>query len=266
MARLMDQAPTLIEKLVAMGPMETEAAHVDRMAAASGKLTADQARSLARQLESLGEMTPYARNIDHGERYLLLDSLQMIAHSAPDRRARVINTVLSGFRSDWGFPGWTAPFLPIPCEQTMRVANANIDGLLIATTQRTYAERISALNAWQDNIQSIRQNWMSMFSADWPDASLLSMPARLETRLTSARMERRFAIIELMLAAYKSDHGAFPDNLDDLSVDSTDLFADQPLTYTLNKSGYELHSVGPDLEDAANIHADFDVIFPKLAR
>jgi hypothetical protein len=267
MARLLDQAPTLIEKLVAMGPMETDACHVDRMAAASGKLTAEQARSLANQLESLGELTSYARDIDHGERYFVLDIMQTIAHGASDRRARIINTVLNGFRDDTGIPQWVAPFLPIPCEDTMRVANANIDGLLIASTQRTYAERISALNAWHDNIQARSQSkWLGMFSADWPDSALLPRPARLETRLTSARMECRFATIELMLAAYKADHGVFPEKLDDLSVDSTDLFADQPLTYTLHKNGYELRSVGPDLEDASTVHADFDEIFPHLAR
>jgi hypothetical protein len=149
----------------------------------------------------------------------------------------------------------------------MRVANANIDGLLIASMQRTYTERISALNAWHDHIQSLSQStWLGMFSADWPGSALSPRPARLETRLTSARMERRFAIIELMLAAYKSDHGVFPENLGDLPVDSTDLFADQPLTYTLRENGYELRSVGPDLEDASTVRADFDEIFPQLAR
>jgi hypothetical protein len=267
MARLLDRAPTLIEKLVAMRPMETAACHVDRMAAASGKLTPEQARTLAKHLESLGELTSYSQNIDDGERFMFMDVMQTIAHSGPDRRARVINTVRTDFRDETGIPRWVAPFLPIPCEEAMRVANTNFDGLLVASAQRTYAERVTALKAWQENVEQRGQsNWLGMFSADWADSALMPHALRLETRFTSARMERRFAMIELLLAAYKLEHGVFPESLHDLPVDSTDLFSDQPLVYSPQKNSYELRSVGPDLEEGAPLHSDFDEIFPRLAR
>ena len=55
-----------------------------------------------------------------------------------------------------------------------------------------------------------------------------------------------------------------PDSLSGLNVDATDLFNDQPLVYTVQPNGYELHTSTPDMFNDAKVSADFKAIFPPL--
>ena len=62
------------------------------------------------------------------------------------------------------------------------------------------------------------------------------------------------AEIGLVLAAFRSDHGAYPNRLGELvpaylSTIPKDLFADNELHYSAQGEGYELYSVGPNTKD-----------------
>jgi hypothetical protein len=270
LARLVDQSPTLIEDLVAMGPMEGSACHIDRLAAASGKLSAEQASNLAGQLSSLSEMKPYIVDVDRGERYMTIELMQSIARAAPDLRSRLVNDLLHVFDNSSGLglqlPEFVARIWPIRCEYAMKTLNQFYDGLVAAAAQPTYETRMSALKFWDVQVEKLRKEpqIVSFLSADWPAAFLLPTLDRLEQRSTTTRMERRIAVIALMLAAYKADHGVYPDRLDLLPVDSDDLFVDRPLTYAPHQNGYDLHSAGLDLLADRAVHDDFAAIFPQM--
>jgi hypothetical protein len=250
LARLLIQADTMIDQLVAWGPLESAACRVDRLAAASGKLSAVQLRSLSGQLAALGEIASYFHCIDEGERFMTLDCMQAIAFAPADRRARVANLVLSGFARPPGIPDFAVRFWPIPCEAAMRELNHYCDGMLVAAQQSTYPKRVAAFNLWDDEITARKHNPITLcLSADMPLATILLSPIKLEQRCESARMERRLTLIALELTAYKSDHGAYPESLSDVPVDATDLFVDRPVVYTPNDKGYVLYSVGANMKD-----------------
>ena len=64
----------------------------------------------------------------------------------------------------------------------------------------------------------------------------------------------RLAETSLALAAYRADHGGYPERLDDLVpeyVDEVprDVFVDDELRYVPRGDDYLLYSVGPNLED-----------------
>ncbi|HUB27882.1 MAG TPA: hypothetical protein VL992_20830 [Tepidisphaeraceae bacterium] len=258
LARLVDQTPTLVELVVALGPIETDACHVDRLAADSGKLSSDQARNLADQLNALRDLKPYVDKVDRGERYMTLDLMQIIAHASLERRTRIVNQIAY---SD--IPEFIIRFGPIDCEAAMQTLNQCYDGLIIAATQPTFSRRIAAMQLWAERINQWRQRdpFLNALTPDWPACSLMPTLERLETRVTSTKMERRITVIALLLTAYKADHGTYPESLASLPVDSTDLFNDQPLVYAAHANGYEVHTSRPDLFTAAEVRADFDAIF-----
>jgi hypothetical protein len=266
LARLVNQSPTLIEAIVGMGDMEGAACHIDRLAAGSGKLSAERARNLAGQLSSLGEIKPYIVDVDQGERYMTIDLLQSIARSAPDRRSRLINDIFGVFTHPAGMPKFAARIWPIRCAKAMKTLNQFYDGLVAAAAQPTYVTRMSALKLWDEQAEQLRQEprIFSFLSSDWPAACLLPTLDRLEQRSTATRTERRIAIIALMLAAYKADHGSYPERLDVLPVDSDDLFVDRPLTYVPHQDGYDLRSAGLELLADRAVHDDFAAIFPQM--
>jgi hypothetical protein len=67
-------------------------------------------------------------------------------------------------------------------------------------------------------------------------------------------MERRLTQVNLALAAFKADHGAYPAALDELSPQHLpaipiDLFSEKSLIYSRTQAGYALRSVGPNMQD-----------------
>jgi len=252
LARLLAQAPTLIEQLAAWGPLESAACRVDRLAAASGKLSAEQLRQLRDQLAALGEMPPYAACIDEGERFLTLDIMQTIAHGSPERRDLAANVMCHGnLDIPKGIPDLAVRFWPIPCEDSMRLLNDYYDGMIAAAREPTYPRRIAALNLWNEDLVKLHgRNWIfSVVSPDLAVSALMLSPVKCENHFDETRMERRLTLIALALAEYKAGHGNYPVNLGGLPVDSNDLYVDRPLIYAPNDKGYLLYSVGPDMTD-----------------
>ena len=84
LARLLGQNITAIERMEARTSLDIPACQIGRVAAASGKLSAAQARSLAAEIAGMGELLPMIDTID-GERFMILDFLQTVAKAPPDR-------------------------------------------------------------------------------------------------------------------------------------------------------------------------------------
>ena len=266
LARLMDQAPTLIELLVAMEPCETGACHADRLAAASGKLSPQQERDWAGQLASLRNLNSCTSKIDRGERFMQLDIMQTLAVSDAAKRARILGLMFGGFIRSTGFSEPAARFWPIHFAEAMRELNRYCDGMIIAAEQPTYSGRMSAIGLWSVQVQELqrRNPILAGLSADWPVATLMPSLSRLETRSTTVKMEKRLTVIALMLAAFKTDHGVYPDSLNELGVDTDDLFSDRPLDYVSHKDAYELHSAGENLSLTGGVREDFEATFPQM--
>ena len=92
LARLLGGAPTVVERLyVGAMCLETAACQIDRAAAQSGRLSADQARQLTRELAAIGELRPFDEALNVGERYLWLDVLELLARSSPTEAEHIIS-------------------------------------------------------------------------------------------------------------------------------------------------------------------------------
>src|SRR5207248_6871809 len=96
---------------------------VERAAVASGKLSAQQCRSLAAELSSIGELQSIADAWNIGERYMGLDVLQMLARSSTMHAGAYLNAAISPGPIARIEPPFAYFFIPIPFEQTMRAMN-----------------------------------------------------------------------------------------------------------------------------------------------
>jgi hypothetical protein len=265
LARLMGQGPTLIERAVSMN-MESAACGVDRAAAASGKLSLEQLRDFAKELSSMPELAEPSECANISERYMFLDALQSLARSNPAEAAQV----WSGISNHPMAPPWVYYFLPIPYEKTMKSGNHWHDGYLAAVRQPTYALRHAAFVTCEQTATDLAQH--SHFGPLSPPWALgLFMPAlnRIEQRWETSRAELRLTRVAVALAAYKSDRGAYPPTLSDLSPAflselPPDNFTDRPLIYARTDHGYTLYSAGPNMLDDGGSTASGDDIVASL--
>jgi hypothetical protein len=265
LAHLLGQSATMIERIVAREALEIPACQGGRIAAASGKLSAEQARSLANDLAALGDLAPLSDPID-GERFMVLDLLQTLATIPPDQGAEMFNQIMGS--SGIG-PNFFFRFAPLPYEGAMRYMNHFYDGALAAMRLPNYPSRIAAINLCEEeNVKSTSGPYLFyMFTPAFPARELLLSVARVEQREETSRTQMRLTRIALALAAYKMDHHGYPESLDGLSPAylpgvPNDPFSDKPLVYAVTSNGYALHSVGPDMSDENGTRDDISANLP----
>ena len=253
LARLLGQASTMVERVVANGWMEIPACQVERLAAANGKLTAEQARILAAELEAMRDLPPIMDCIDVLERFAMLDLLQSAARMGPARAGRLFSEVM-GDRA--GFSGPIYRFIPMPYEECMRRFNHFYDGAFAATRQPSYSKCLAAMRLWDRETSKIRaKNRVAlMLTADWPVMFFMPSLFRPYTLEYRARRENRLTQVALALAAFKGDHHAYPATLAELSPGylraiPIDLFSEKPLIYSPTAKGYKLYSVSSNIVD-----------------
>jgi len=265
LARLLSQCATLIERINAQKHLEVPALQVDRLAAASGKLSVEQIKSLAAQLHALGDLPPLGEYVDD-ERFMILDTCQALASMPPDRVADVFN---GAFSSHPIFEKPVFRFLPVPYESDMRDLNHVYDGALAALREEDYPRRHAALQLWKEQVsRSKNSNPVSIaWSSDFFIAQLIFAIAQVQQHQEQAMEERRLTEISLCLAAYKADHGQYPAALNDLTpaylaAVPADLFTGNPPIYHPAAAGYALYSVGPDMIDNGGHGDDIQVNMP----
>ena len=251
LARLLNQAPTLVERSVSMS-IETAACRADQVIAASGKLSAPQAKALAHDLAAMPELDPPAQAVDTAERYMMLDFTQFCARANPTETGQLFHDATG--RSDLPPPALFR-FLPIPYERSMIVANQFYDGLLAAMRQPTYARRREAINLYEQDLQSqTRSIHLGVLSPDWELGIFIEALSHIQQRWEAARAQDRLSQVALALASFKADHGSYPATLSELTPEylheiPQDNFTDRPLIYTRSGTGYTLYSVGPNMTD-----------------
>ncbi|HEX5243586.1 MAG TPA: hypothetical protein VFW23_10035, partial [Tepidisphaeraceae bacterium] len=214
LARLLGQAPTLIERIVAIA-IDINACKADRAIAATGKMSAGDLRDYATELSAMGDLEGAVPAIDGGERYIILDTTQRMAHMSPTQAGRLFQSVSNSGATP---PAEMFPFLPIPYEQAMISANAWYDGLLAALRQPTYAQRHEAIERWSQGVFEVsRGNFLSspdsvlhVCFADWALRLFMPSLSRFQTRWETDRAQLRLTQVALLLAGWKLDHQDYP--------------------------------------------------------
>ncbi len=255
LARLLCQSQTMIDRAVAAS-LEISACRTGQIAAGSGKLSATQAKSFATDLASLGDLPFIIGAMDNGERYIELDILQYMARAGPMESGRLINSVAGPH--DAIFPPWVYLFVPLPYERMMHGVNHLDDAALATEELGGYPKRVAAMQL-RDQEFAKKGRFGNAISGliwgEWPVQWIVPASMVRPTQMQyKAMMENRLTQIAMNLAAYKAEHGVFPNRLEQLLPDyfrevPMDLFSEKPLIYSAHDGGYTLYSVGPNMVD-----------------
>ncbi|HUT95896.1 MAG TPA: hypothetical protein VMY37_40965 [Thermoguttaceae bacterium] len=268
-ARLVGQGPTYIEVLVAKG-IDGTACAGDAAVAHHGNLTSERARRFQADLRQLGALPGVVDKIDVAERFMFLDSVSAMAREGPAAFAESAG-------SDEA-PSWLETQLSkratrlLDWDEVLRTGNNYFDRLVEAGRIADRSEREEAVAELNEEIEegineirdpmSLAKSFLGkgpgeavtekigqVFFALW--GPTLSTAWRSEDR---AELTLQMAQVSLALAAYRGDHGSYPDELAQLVPEyldevPRDVYADGELRYERDGEDYVLYGVGLNGQD-----------------
>jgi hypothetical protein len=273
LGRLVGRGATLIEGLVGVA-IEHVASGADLAYLERAGLTAKQVRERMKDLESLPPIVPLADKIDLGERFMFLDSTQMIRRHG-----------LAMLDSLSGGPGPVKPdpeaekaMAEINWEPALRNGNRWYDRMVAALRLKERVAREKELDKIDSDLKSLKKDAAEganlLLAKDKPKEAGkamsdiligLLMPAVRKVQNAYDRTEQvhRNLRVAFALAAYKSDNGSYAAKLDDLapkylSAIPDDLFSARALIYRPTEKGYLLYSVGVNGKDDEGRWTDDD--------
>ena len=255
LSRLLGQGETLINDLVAVA-ISGVACQGSESLAQDARLTAEQARRFAADLNALDPLPDFGATIDIGERFAALDSLQSIARGNATGVAPGLQPI-AGRGLDWSL--------------IMQLTNERYDEMVEAFGPESHRASIENLQALDAELQASGRGTMStaqmiataligsrrQVSRQLADVIFALLgPAVMQCGIAEGRAETRLRLLHIALAlgAYRSDQGHYPDALVDLTSNDLveiplDPFLDAPFQYERTQTGYRLYSVGDNKTD-----------------
>jgi hypothetical protein len=272
LARQVGQGTTLVEGLVAF-VIERTAVAGEAAVAHYGRPSAATIRQMKADLAALPPMRKMADRIDHGERFFGLDAAATVARKG---LSEIDN--ITGFGTTSGkhtglleqaiFAGLDAT---IDWDEPLRILNRWYDRLAAAARKPTRAERaaamaecekqLKALAAGVRDIRRIPERFLEKPPGQtvgrWLGEVLVALLLPAINAVTRAEdrsaTETKLAEVALDLAAYRADHGKYPEQLAELKpkyrAEIKDPFSDSELRYRRDGEGFLLYSVGPNGKD-----------------
>jgi hypothetical protein len=262
LGRLVARGGTLIEALVGIA-IEQVASNADLAYLERAKLTSKQIQDRLKDLQALPAMPPMSDKIDLAERFMFLDSLQLI------RRGGV--GTLEGFaggNAKKATPEELKGLEMIDWEPALRNGNRLYDRMAAAMRIKDKAERDKAFDKIEQELKDLKGEAVAptnlvkfLLGKNPPDKMAgkaigdvligLLVPAIRKVQSAEDRIEqvRRNLQVAFALAAYQRDNRRYPAKLDDLAPKylaavPNDLFAGKPLIYRPTEKGYLFYSVG----------------------
>jgi hypothetical protein len=269
--RLMAQGPGLLNGTIGR-LIEDMAWSGDAVLAQWANLTPQQACKHAEDLRNLPPWGSMADRLNVGERFVFLDAISTLArpgtrglnpgyaYEDADRRLlEAITDPASRASIDW--------------DAALREMNALIDRSIAAFSKPTHLERTTALDKLtRDTAELLEKQRRSsgilrtLFprrphgTAGGRETALVvwglnpTSPQYCEQQETRADSRQEMTLVALALAAYRAEHGGHPEDLAKLvpkylKAIPEDPFAEKPLRYRREGSGYVLYSVGPNGQD-----------------
>jgi hypothetical protein len=277
LGRLIARGGTVIEALVGLA-IDTIAGRADLAYLERADLTAAQALDRMKDLRGLPPMPPLADKIDLCERFLFLDSAELVRRGGVDALdAFARGSVPEGPDADAEKKLTGMDWVPV-----LRNGNAWFDRLAAAMRLQDRTERDKELDRIDRDLQALKpatsRPWIVSYILLGKDPAdkkagkivedaliALLMPAVRKVQNAHDRDEQaqRNLQVAFALAAYHADHGTYPMKLGDLAPQyltavPDDLFAGGPLVYHPWVKGYTLYSVGVNGQDDGGQSYDDD--------
>jgi hypothetical protein len=277
LGRLVARGATLIEVLVGIA-IEQITTNADLAYLERAKLNAKQVQERLKDLQALSPLPPMADKIDLGERFMFLDSLQLV------RRG--------GLGMLEGLAGGPPPKKPdadgekflarIDWAPALRTGNLWYDRLAAALRVKDRPGREKALDKIEADLKTLKADAVEgmnllklLLGKDAPEKKVgqsignilvgLMMPAARKVHGAYDRFEQvhRNLQVAFALAAFRSDNGRYPAKLDELAPKYLaevpgDLFSGRALIYRPEEKGYLLYSVGVNGKDDGGRWLDDD--------
>ncbi len=270
LARLVGQAPTMIEALVA-NAIDGIACSGDAAVAQHDDLAPEQARRFQADLRELGPLPNMVDKIDVAERFQFLDAVSSMARYGP--------AAFSGVDGSDEEESWAERDLSqratnamFEWDEILRAANAHYDRLVEAgriADRRKRAEAVDEASKQMEeefdrsaNLGSLAKSFLSKGPRKTVTEKIGQVLLALMTPALSAALQSedragmvfQMTQVALALAAYRADHGGYPESLEQLVPDyldevPKDLFTGAQLRYESNGQDYLLYSVGVNRED-----------------
>lgn len=264
LARLVGQGEVLVDALVGIA-LHLTAVDASATLLHEGKLTPEQIQQIAADLAKLPPLPKMSEKFDVGERYFFLDFVTTMARKGPAALEEqlgagaeitsMIGKLVSATALDWNL--------------IARRGNHWYDRIVDAAQSQPHAERTKALAKLEEDLQKLRKqsqevgSWarkllfaggnLRQVASEQLSNTLVSLIApAVQAAIVAeerAHTQTRLLQIAVALAAYRAEHGAYPETLDELSDLPTDLYTGEPFRYRRTDEGYLLYSVGPNLKD-----------------
>lgn len=256
LGRLVAHGPTLIDVLVGYSIEGTTNAGIAALLSHSSP----DAETIARYQADLAAMPPItAINtvINRTERCSYIQVIQAIAKGRPEA-VSYFDTWDPETLAKASGPGfnWNEPLIH---------GNALYNESVLAMELPTYSERTQALDELETQYEEMMSNtklgvvrslYKGQAAIIGESLLLIMLPATSTARMVEDRVRQQAKNIDaaLALAAFKEEHGDYPENLGELVPDfldevPQDIFADNALVYRPSENGYTLYSIGPDVVD-----------------
>lgn len=276
LARLVARGGTIIEALVGIA-IDQVASNADLAYLEKAPLTSRQILDRLKDLQALPPLPPLADKIDLAERFMFLDSFQLIRRGGMG--------MLEGFAGGKvrkPTPEELQALDRIDWEPALRSGNRWYDRLAGALRAKDRTEREKALQKIEQDLKALKAEATGpgylaklLLGKDAPDKMVgktigdvligLLMPAvqKVQNAYDRSEQVQRNLYVAFALAAYQRDHGRYPAKLDDLAPKylaavPDDLFANKPLVYRPSEKGYLLYSVGVNGKDEGGRWFDDD--------
>lgn len=260
LARLAAQGPTLIEGLVG-GAIEGVACAADRALLAHVELSPRQIARMRADLDQLAPVSPIVDKIDVGERFMLLDTMStavdlMAQGTIEEDDDLAALKSISASAVDWDrvfadgnvwFDRYVAACRE-PNRARREVELAKLDEEFEQKTKDGQGVRTRIAAALGSREAITERVGLGLYNLMLP---AMSAACSAQDRRT---LDLEVTKLAFALAAYRADHGSYPQKLADLvpgyiAKVPEDVFAGRPISYTLDDEGYILHSFGANGED-----------------
>jgi hypothetical protein len=267
LARLVGRGGTLIELLVGIA-LDALASKAELAFLDGSKLKAKQTIACLRDLHRLPPMPAVADKVDLGERFMFLDCVMLIQRGGIETLAALAD----GTRAKRVDPEAQQALDSINWGPALRTGNRWYDRMAAALRVKDRTERERKLEQIEQDLKKLHNQVggagglvKALAAKDTAEGLGQAIGDVLVTMLVPAvgkvqQAGDRAAQIQanlhlaFALAAYHSDHGRYPQKLDELEPKyvktiARDIFSGKPLTYRPSGKGYLLYSVGVNGRD-----------------